>query len=98
MIVLLSLIWVLVLAVSFLAAYKTKQPWPLVVGIVVIALYMQFQPSYMPKGEVTRQALPAFEASDAKIENHLLMPKSGAEYDEKRQADIEKGLPFIEKK
>lgn len=97
MIVILNLLWILVLAVSALAAYKIKKPWPVVVGIVVVALYMQFQPSYSPKGVVTRQALPAFEASDAKIQNHLLMPKSGEEYDAKRQADIEKGLPFIEK-
>lgn len=97
MIVLLNLIWILVLGASLLAAYKLRKVWPLVVGGIVLALYMQFQPSYTPKGVVQRQGVPAFEVSDAKIENRLLSPKSGEEYDAKRQADIEKGLPKYEK-
>ena len=93
MIVLLNLVWILVLGASLLAAYKLRKVWPVIVGGIVLALYMQLQPSYMPKGTVTRPALPAFEVSDAKIQDNLLKPKSGEQYDAERQEQIEKGLP-----
>lgn len=93
MIVLLNLIWILVLGASLLAAYKLRKVWPVIVGGVVLALYMQFQPTYMPKGVVTRPALPAFEESDAKIVDNLLKPKPGELYDAEREAAIKKGLP-----
>ena len=93
MIVLLNLIWILVLGASLLAAYKLRKVWPVIVGGAVLALYMQFQPSHMPKGATTRAELPPFEVSDAKIVDNLLKPKPGELYDAEREAAIKKGLP-----
>lgn len=98
MIVLLNLVPVFVLGAGLFAAWKLKKAWPAVVGVVAVMLYVQFQPSYMPKGEVKRTEIPAFEQSDAEIENRNLSPKAGNEYDQERNDSIEKGLPFIDKK
>jgi hypothetical protein len=52
------------------------------------------QPSYMPKGEVVRHELPAFEMSTAEIQDKQLKPRSAQEYDLKREQMIKEGLPF----
>lgn len=97
MIVILNLLVVIVAVGAMALAFHLKKIWPAVVAIVFALLYNFIQPSYMPKGTIARTALPAFEQSDAKIEDRLLAPKSGVEYDAGREASVKDGLKFIEK-
>lgn len=65
-----------------------------VIGALVMLTFMFFRPSYMPKGEVKRSEIPEFIQSDKEIENRILSPKPGDEYDKKREEDVKKGLQF----
>lgn len=94
MAVLLSfIVTVVVLGLLFLA-FKRKKLWPLALAAVFMVVYMNVQPSYLPKGEVKRSVIPAFEKSDAKIQDNLLKPPSGEDMDRERNQQIKEGLPF----
>lgn len=95
MIILLNLAIVLISVMAIAVAIHWKKWWPLVVAGVFIILYNFIQPSYLPKGMVQRSEIPAFEHSDAKIQNRVLQPTSGVEYDARREQQIKDGLPFI---
>lgn len=66
-------------------------------GILVFIVYLQLQPSYLPKGEIKRTTVPAFEKKEFEIKDNLLKPLSGEERDIKREELYKQGLPFIEK-
>lgn len=95
MVVFLNLLVALICFAGVFAAYKLHKAWPLLVTGVVIVLYMNFQPSYMPKGEVKRSEIPVFEKSDAKVEDRILSAKDGEQYDKEREEKIKEGLPFV---
>ena len=94
MIVLLNLIVPCIILLAVFATWKTKKIWPSVVAVLVAVTYGFIQPSYMPKGEVKRSEIPAFEYSDAKIEDRNLKPDEGS--DERVKAKIKSGLEFKE--
>lgn len=94
MVILLNSLLVAIGILSLVAAYRLRKVWPLIVGFVAIVIYMQIQPSYLPKGEVKRSDVPAFEQSDAVIEDRNSKPKSGEDYDKKMEESVRKGLPF----
>lgn len=94
MAVLLSFIVVAIVLGLLFLAFKRKELWPLALAVVLIVIYMNVQPSYLPKGEVKRSVIPAFEKSDAKIQDNLLKHPSGEEMDRERNQQIKEGLPF----
>lgn len=57
---------------------------------LVVVLYLSFATSYMPKGVVHKPTLPAFEESDAQIEDRLRAPLSEEEHD----ARLDEGLDW----
>lgn len=95
MIVLLNLLVVLVVGFLVFLSAHTKKFWPIVLIPVFIFIYMNVQPSYLPKGEVKRSDVPVFEQSEAEIEDRNRKPQDGALYDEKRNESIKEGLPFL---
>lgn len=95
MAVLLSFIALAIVLGLLFLAFKRKRFWPLVLAVGFMVIYMNVQPSYLPKGEVRRSVIPAFEKSDAKIQDNLLKPPSGEEMDRERNQKIKDGLPFI---
>lgn len=97
MVILLNLIVPVVLLISGLIAWKLKKPWIVLIGIGVVLVYGQLQPSYTPKGEVRRSQVPVFESSDAEIQDRQRRAQDGSAYDKKRQDSIKEGLPFIQK-
>lgn len=97
MIVLLNLVTVILCIAAISAAIHFKKVWPLILGLVVLLGYNMIQPSYMPKGTVPRDHVPAFEEKDLEIRNIQLQPKSSEQYNTDREQAIQKGLPFIEK-
>lgn len=100
MVLLLNILpWAVVPGLLALAYYfKKVRIFCVACAVAVVVLYPKVQPSYMPKGQIVRSEIPAFEKSDAKIENRQLAPKSGKEYDAQREEAIKKGLPFLEQK
>lgn len=94
MIVLLNLLTIGIAILGVALAYKLHRVWPLAVSLVVLTLYMQFQPSYMPKGQVTRSDVPVFEQTESVIEDRNSKPKSGGDYDKEMEEKVKKGLPF----
>lgn len=94
MAVLITLIVMGLVAGAFALSFKLKKLWPLVVAAIFLVIYTIVQPSYLPKGEVKRSAIPEFERSESRIQDRNLKAKTGEEYDEKRQQMIKEGLPF----
>lgn len=57
-------------------------------------LYFQAQPSYLPKGEITRSPPPVFGASNAQIEDRNRKPMPGDERDQRMRDAVQQGLDF----
>lgn len=96
MIIVLNLIVSFFVVGTLVAAYKWKSWKVLVASLVAVLIYVQIQPSYMPKGEVLRTDLPLFEYSSKKIEDRNLSPKPPSYYDKKAKDDVSEGLQFKE--
>lgn len=95
MVILLNYIIPIILLTMVVGGLYLKNKWLMVSGIVLTFVVMAIQPSYLPKGEIVRSTPPPFEQSEGEIENKLLSPKSGEEYDKKREESVKEGLPFI---
>jgi hypothetical protein len=67
----------------------------LIVGIII--LYQQFQPSYMPKGEIKRTTTPQFQSKGLEVQDNSLKPMPGEERDLRRKEAYKEKLPFLEK-
>lgn len=98
MILLLNILPWVVVFLAIAASVSLKRVWPSVVGAFFLTIYIFAQPSYLPKGEIKRSDVPAFEQKEVVLHNRMLSPKSGAEYDGVRESKIKEGLPFIEDK
>lgn len=94
MAVFIALVVIAMVVGAFALAVKLKKTWPLVTLLVLMIVYMFVQPSYLPKGEVKRSVVPAFESSEKQISDKSLKPKSGQQYDEERNQAVKQGLPF----
>lgn len=99
MILLLNLI---PLAILLLAAYifyvqKTLKSRCVVVIVTVLCLYvyMAARPSYLPKGEIQRTAVPAFEYKELAPKDLQKKPLSVEEREAMQQEEYEKPLPFL---
>lgn len=65
-----------------------KKSWKIgVVSVALLIICSQFQPSYMPKGEVAKQALPAFE-SRGTIKNEILKPMDSDKREERLNSQL----------
>lgn len=76
---------------------KSKVVLPLILLVMTLFLYFQVQPSYLPKGEIKRSAIPQFEQKELKVKDIQSKPMSGEERDERRNKAYKEPLPFIEK-
>lgn len=100
MVLLLNILpWAVVLGLLALAYYfKKVRVFALACAVAAVVLYPKVQPSYMPKGQIVRSELPAFEKSNAKIEDRQLAPRTSEQLDADREAEMKKGLPFQQEK
>lgn len=94
MVLLLNLIPILIFLLGALSFWKWKNPWIVITTGAIIILYMMAQPSYMPKGEVKRTQVPAFETKDIEMQDRLLRPPTSEELYERKDRLIKEGLPF----
>lgn len=100
MILLLNLITLVVLIVASYLFYvqKTMKGRFVVFAITVLCLsvYAAARPSYLPKGEIKRTAVPAFEYKEIAPSDLQHKPLSVEEREAKQQEEYEKPLPFLQ--
>lgn len=94
MTLLLNLLPWLIGLLGFGLAWQRKQVWIAAATVAFLAVYFMVQPSYLPKGEITRTPLPAFTASDANIEDRVSKPMPPDERDQRRRESVQQGLDF----
>lgn len=85
MVLLLNLAFIAVVVVIGLVWLKTKN-WKVLIALPVLAfLYSMAQPSYIPKGTVQVESLPAFEKSTKPMVDRYLHTPPGSEHDKWRE-------------
>ncbi|UUC95340.1 MULTISPECIES: hypothetical protein [Comamonas] len=94
MTLLINLIPLLIAAIGFGLSWKLRKLWVAAATVATLFLYFQAQPSYMPKGQVTRSEPPAFTESEARIEDRNSKPMSGDERDQRMRDAVKQGLDF----
>lgn len=88
----------LIVVVTITAMIKLKQKKvSFLLGVSALVLYIIFQPSYFPKGEIVRTPLPEFEASSMDIQDRNSKPVPLEEKDEAMAEKIRNGLEFKSK-
>lgn len=93
MVVLLNVgIYVVILALLYIW-YKKKKARYLWAAGAILLIYNLIQPSYMPKGTVTRMANPAFEQSNAVIEDRNRKPEDPNERQARQEQSYRDGFP-----
>lgn len=101
MVLLLNTFFILYFVLSGWVIYKAKtkkrKVQVFLLSVLVLIIYMKAQPSYLPKGDISRTSVPSFEASNAPIEDRNRKPVPS----EVRQAEQERmykeGPVFIQK-
>ena len=94
MILLINLIPLLIAAIGFGLSWKLKKLWIAAATVAALFLYFQAQPSYMPKGEISRSAPPVFVESEAGIEDRNSKPVPGSVRDQRMHDAVKQGLDF----
>lgn len=99
----LNLLPLFIIAIGAVFVWKLKaiKSKVLAVGITIAALFLlgQAQPSYLPKGEIKRSAIPTHKVDDSLvIQDRNSKPMTPAERDERMTQKYKDGLDFIEKK
>ena len=69
------------LIIYFAVPSKVGKVFMGVLTLVMLLVYTQIQPSYLPKGTVQRQELPAFERSEKPMVDRYLHTTPGSEHD-----------------
>jgi len=88
----------LILLSGLFLTWKFKKIWILAITLLVLFIYFKAQPSYLPKGQINRTALPAFEAKpDLEIEDRLSKPKDPDQRQAEQDERYRNGLEFIQK-
>lgn len=94
MTLLINLIPLLIAAIGFGLSWKLQKLWVAAATMATLFLYFQAQPSYMPKGQVTRSEPPVFTESEARIEDRNSKPMPGGERDQRMRDAVKQGLDF----
>ena len=97
MILLLNLLPLVIFAIGAYASWKLRSWKVAVATILILIIYAKAQPSYMPKGEVKRSEIPAFEVSTSEIQDRNSKPVTGEERDRIMKEKVSNGLDFLKK-
>ena len=84
------------IGIFYLVKFKSwkKLAILLIVWIAFVFGSMVLNPSYLPKGEVSRSSVPAFEKSDLEMQNRLLQP---AMTEQERSEHFDKKFDALDK-
>lgn len=97
MILLLNLLPVVIFAIGTHISIKRRSWRVALATILILFVYAKAQPSYMPKGEVKRSDIPAFEVSKGVIQDRNSKPVTGEERDRIMKEKVSNGLDFLKK-
>lgn len=81
-------------ALGVFLGLRLRQAWLIATTIILLIVYLQVQPSYMPKGKIERSAVPELEQSEATIEDRASKPDSLGERDLRIKEAVQSGLDF----
>ena len=71
--------------------------WTVAIAATFLFLYPKVQPSYLPKGDIQRSELPAFEPSKAEIEDRNRKPVDPEVRDARQKEQYELGSPALKR-
>ena len=76
---------------------KTRKTRLLAVAwfVLFMLVYPKIQPSYLPKGDIKRTAVPGFEASKAEIEDRNRKPVPSEERNAEQERQYREGAPSL---
>lgn len=74
--------------------WKTKKTWFLIVMVIFLIIYPQVQPSYMPKGTVTRTSVPSFDTPSGEIKDNNRKPVPSEVRNAAQEQQYKDGLPW----
>lgn len=94
MVGLLNILAAVVYAAMLFAWWRTRKHWLVFAMIGLAAVYGQFQPSYFPKGEVSRAATPQFSAPTGEIKDENRKPVPSEERNALQEQSYKDGLPW----
>lgn len=94
------LLLTLAVYVTFVATSKAKNKSKQIVLATVFTLlaliaWRAAQPSYLPKGSISRTELPEFTPAKGEVVDKQSKPVPGSERDKKRAEQLKEPLPFI---
>lgn len=96
MVLFLNLLVPIFLAVVGLIFWKSKN-WKVLIAIpVFFIIYTAAQPSYLPKGDIQRSAIPEFTPSKAEIVDNLRKPVPSEVRNAEQERKYKEGLVFVE--
>ena len=98
MVLLLNLIVPAVVGFSAWCFWKTRKVVWIFVILVFVFLYARVQPTYMPKGDITRTSVPEFPAPRGEIQDRNRKPVPSEIRNAEQMEAYKRGLPFIEQK
>lgn len=94
MVALLNLLGFVVCAGLIWGWWKTKKVWFLGALLAFAFIYPQIQPSYMPKGAVTRTTPPPFDPPSGEIKDSARKPTPSEIRNERQKEEYRNGLDF----
>lgn len=97
MILLLNLVVPFFVIIVGFIAWKTKNWKSLLALPFAWIIYTAAQPSYLPKGDISRSEIPEFMRSDAEIIDNARKPRSSEDRNSAQEREYKNGLVFIEK-
>lgn len=97
MVVLLNILPILVLIATFGIAFFSKSKkvkvWAIISAAAFLLLYSMVQPSYLPKGEITRTAVPDFSPSSGEIQDRNRKPEPSETRQARQEQAYRDGFP-----
>ena len=89
----------IIVALTFFVVLRAKKSkvklWTVGIAAALLILLQMAQPSYLPKGDIQRSELPAFEPSKAQIEDRNRKPVDSEIRDARQKEQYELGSPAL---
>lgn len=98
MVLLINLIPLMIVLVGGYLAYRKRKLWIAAATIFALFIYFKAQPSYMPKGDIQRSAIPEFTVpANAEIEDRNRKSQDRMEVRKQQEDQYREGPVFLKK-
>ena len=98
MVLLLNLIpWIILFGGGYLT-YRYRKVWVFAATVILLFLYFKAQPSYLPKGDIQRSAIPEFTVTKtAEIEDRNRKAVPQEDRQAQQESQYREGPVFLKK-